>query len=69
LARRCPAQRRRELDLLLSCGTWEGVSRHSPGPDEGRGGREFLKRLKRKRVSTVAGHAGGPVRSSDDPPA
>jgi hypothetical protein len=25
LARRCPAWRRREPDLLLPCGTWEGM--------------------------------------------
>jgi len=28
LARRCPAWRRREPDLLLLDGTWEGVLRH-----------------------------------------
>jgi hypothetical protein len=28
LARRCPAWRRREPDLLLSHGTWEGVLRY-----------------------------------------
>ncbi len=28
LARRCPAWRRREPDLRLSHGTWEGVPRH-----------------------------------------
>src|SRR5258708_9043933 len=30
LARWCPAQRWREPDLRLSCGTWEGASRYSP---------------------------------------
>src|SRR5258708_35804211 len=29
LARRCPAQRWREPDLRLSCGTWEGAPRYS----------------------------------------
>jgi hypothetical protein len=31
LARRCPAWRRREPDLLLPCGTWEGT--HDTGSD------------------------------------
>ena len=37
-------------------------------PFEG-GERESSKRLKREELSTVAGRAGGPVRSSDDAPA
>ncbi|CAG6393572.1 hypothetical protein SCOCK_210012 [Actinacidiphila cocklensis] len=69
LARWCPAQRWRDLDLPLSCGTWDGVSRHSPSPEKELGERGFPKRLKREGVSTVAGRAGGPARSSDDPPA
>src|SRR6266508_5062921 len=63
LARRCPAWRRREPDLRLSHGTWEGVPRHRrPIGDE----REPSKRRNRKELSTVAGCAGGPVRSSEE---
>jgi len=66
LARWCPAWRRREPDLRLSCGTWESAPRHSPARP---GSREFPERLKRKGPSTVAGRAGGPVRSSGEVPA
>ena len=38
LARWCPAQRWREPDLRLSCGTWEGASRHSLAVRAGRQG-------------------------------
>src|ERR1700690_2269546 len=66
LARWCPAWRRREPDLRLSCGTWECAPRYRPA---WLGSREFPKRLKREGQSTVAGRAGGPVRSSGDVPA
>jgi hypothetical protein len=65
LARWCPACRRREPGLRLPHGTGEGASRYWPvlsGPS----GREVPKRLNREGLSTVAGRAGGPVRSSDE---
>jgi len=66
LARWCPACRRREPGLRLPHGTGEGASRHWPVPILGPSGREYPKRLNRKGLSTVAGRAGGPVRSSGD---
>src|SRR5258705_7339102 len=71
LARWCPAWKRREPDLLLLHGTWEGVPRHCPtGPRQRAivGERERPKRQNRKGLSTVAGHAGGPARSSEEAP-
>ena len=67
LARWCPAWRRREPDLRLSCGTWESAPRYCL-PGKG-GEREIPKRLKREGLSTVAGRAGGPARSSGETPA
>ena len=46
-------------------GTWEGASRHCRPRWRG-GRRESAKRLNRKAVSTVAGRAGGPARSSGE---
>jgi hypothetical protein len=65
LARRCPAFRRREPGLLLLRGTGEGVPGYAlacfrPGD------RERPGRPKREGLSTVAGLAGGPARSSGD---
>lgn len=40
-----------------------------PLPRKGRGERENPKRLKREGLSTVAGRAGGPARSSGETPA
>jgi hypothetical protein len=66
LARRCPAYRRREPGLRLSRGTWEGWPRY-----------RRLQGGERERaqaggtceaLSTVAGLAFGPVRSSDEAP-
>jgi hypothetical protein len=68
LARWCPACRRREPGLRLPYGTGEGASRHWPVPVLGPSGREVPKRMNRKGLSTVAGRAGGPVRSSGDVP-
>jgi hypothetical protein len=73
---RCPTSwpggvRRRGGASLICCSRGErGMARPDTavGPVGG-GDREFLKRLKREGVSTVAGRAGGPARSSDDPPA
>src|SRR5664280_2717434 len=67
LARRCPAQRRRDPRLRLSQGTWEGadmVPRSGFGGARGSapGGRN------REELSTVAAVAGGPSRSSDEAP-
>lgn len=67
LARWCPAWRRREPGLRLSCGTWESASRYCL-PGEG-GERETPKRLKREGLSTDPGRAGGPARSSGETPA
>jgi hypothetical protein len=67
LARWCPAWRRREPGLRLSCGTWESAPRYCL-PGKG-GEREIPKRLKREGLSTVAGRAGGPARSSGETPA
>src|SRR5689334_9220200 len=67
LARWCPACRRREPGLRLPHGTGEGASRCWPvlsGPS----GREVPKRLNREGLSTVAGRAGGPARSSWEAP-
>ena len=65
LARRCPAFRRREPGLLLPRGTGEGVPGHAPACFRP-GGRERPERPKRQGLSTVAGLAGGPARSSGD---
>ena len=67
LARWCPAWRRREPGLRLSCGTWESAPRYCL-PGEG-GERETPKRLKREGLSTDPGSAGGPARSSGETPA
>ncbi len=67
LARWCPAWRRREPGLRLSCGTWESAPRYGRAFKGGE--RENPKRLKRKGLSTVAGRAGGPARSSGETPA
>jgi hypothetical protein len=53
LARWCPAWRRREPGLRLSCGTWESAPRYCL-PGEG-GERETPKRLKREGLSTDPG--------------
>jgi len=68
LARWCPACRRREPGLRLPHGTGEGVSWYWPASRAGPSDREHPKRLNRKGLSTVAGRAGGPVRSSDEAP-
>jgi hypothetical protein len=69
LARRCPAGRRREPDLRLLHGTWEGVA---PTPQDrircGNATGSASSGRNRKTLSTVAGHAGGPARSSDEVP-
>ena len=67
LARWCPAWRRREPGLRLSCGTWESAPRYGRAFEGGE--RENPKRLKREGLSTVAGRAGGPARSSGETPA
>jgi len=67
LARWCPAWRRREPGLRLSCGTWESAPRYCL-PGEG-GERETPQRLKREGLSTDPGNAGGPARSSGETPA
>ena len=64
LARRCPACRRREPGLRLPCGTGEGVPGYALVVRPGE--RECPKRPHRKGLSTVAGRAGGPVRSSGE---
>ncbi len=64
LARWCPACRRREPGLRLPCGTGEGVPGHALFVRAGE--RERSKRRHRKGLSTVAGRAGGPVRSSEE---
>ena len=66
LARWCPACRRREPGLRLPCGTGEGVPGYALFVRAGE--RECPKRRHRKGLSTVAGRAGGPVRSSDEGP-
>jgi hypothetical protein len=67
LARRCPAYRRREPDLLLLHGMWEGGSRILPVRAQRRGGeRESVVRRKPETLSTDAGPAGGPARSSGE---
>lgn len=69
LARRCPAWRRREPDLRLLHGTWEGVAptrRRRTGCGDARGSTPSGRN--RKALSTVAGHAGGPARSSEEVP-
>jgi len=68
-ARWCPAWRRREPDLRLLHGTWEGVA---PIP-LGRAGCGLVRGSassgrNREALSTVAGHAGGPARSSGETP-
>jgi len=68
LARRCPACRRREPGLRLPHGTGEGASWCWLASCAGPADREVPKRLNRKGLSTVAGRAGGPVRSSGDAP-
>ena len=70
LARWCPAQRWREPGLRLLCGTVEGV----PGycrlrPLAGRDGDREILAGTRQELSTVAGRAVGPARSSGDVPA
>jgi hypothetical protein len=67
LARWCPAWRRREPGLRLSCGTWESAPRYGRALKGGE--RENPERLKRKGLSTDAGRAGGPARSSGETPA
>ena len=64
LARWCPACRRREPGLRLPCGTGEGVPGYALVVRPGE--RECPKRPHRKGLSTVAGRAGGPVRSSGE---
>ena len=66
LARRCPACRRREPGLPLPYGTGEGVPGYAPLARAGE--RERPKRRPRKGLSTVAGPAGGPARSSGEAP-
>src|SRR5258705_12805049 len=70
LARWCPAWRRRESDLLLSCGTWEDTRRCLNSAFFTRCcEREPSKRTTREELSTDARCVGGPVRSSGEPPA
>ena len=67
LARRCPAYRRREPDLLLLHGTWEGGCRYCPSVLNGAvGERESVVRRKPETLSTDAVPAGGPARSSGE---
>ena len=66
LARRCPACRRREPGLRLLHGTWEGTPRHCLSR-MARGSCRAAETV--KAVSTVAGRAGGPARSSGEAPA
>jgi hypothetical protein len=67
LARRCPAWRRREPGLRLLHGTWEGVAPilHDRTMCGNATGSASSGRT-RKTLSTVAGHAGGPARISDE---
>ena len=67
LARRCPACRRREPGLRLLRGTWEGTPRHCSSDGWREGGCRAAETV--KAVSTVAGRAGGPARSSCEAPA
>lgn len=56
MARRCPACRRREPDLLLSYGTWEGVPRQlSFVPVRADDDRECPERLKPLGVEYLSG--------------
>ena len=64
LARRCPAWRRREPDLRLSHGTWEGMPRY--GFHFGASERECAEQQNCEASSTDAGCAGGPARSSGE---
>jgi hypothetical protein len=69
LARWCPAWRRREPGLRLSRGTWEGLSRHChPRRDRRVVIGSAASGWDRKALSTVAGQAGGPARSSEEAP-
>jgi hypothetical protein len=57
--------------VSLVCGSRAERGKARPGtacPQAG-GERETLKRLKREGLSTVAGRAGGPARSSGEVPA
>ena len=62
LARRCPAWRRREPDLRPLRGTWEGVPDTSTLVGRGSGPSSITC----EGLSTEAGCAGGPVRSSGE---
>jgi len=65
LARRCPAWRRREPDLRRSHGTWEGTPRFCCQV-VARGSASSSRNC--EALSTDAGRAGGPARSSDEAP-
>ncbi len=68
-ARRCPACRRREPGLRLLQGTWEGTPRYC-GPRSGGPARGSCRiGCAGEAVSTVAGRADGPARSSCEAPA
>ena len=64
LARRCPAWRRHELDLLHLRGTWEGGSGQVGVGCVERGGAPSGRN--REELSTVAGRAFGLAHSSDE---
>jgi len=57
--------------VSLVCGSRaeRGKARPDTACPEAGGDRETPKRLKRKGLSTVAGRAGGPARSSGETPA
>ena len=57
--------------MSLVCGSRaeRGKARPDTACPEAGGERETPKRLKRKGLSTVAGRAGGPARSSGETPA
>ncbi len=66
LARRCPAWRRHELDLLHLRGTWEGVPGYFGVGCVERG--RAPSGRNREGLSTVAGRAFGLTHSSDETP-
>src|SRR5664280_1338003 len=68
LARRCPAQRRRDPRLRLSQGTWEGEADMVPVVNSAGARGSAPGGRNREELSTVAAVAGGPSRSSDEAP-